>query len=293
MRAALPYLALVAIATGFINFFWSIGETTTIGDALNGYEQDGHYFVRLHGAYVEVSRATWEWIRVHSLSVFITHPLAMAGMAYMLFRFGFPMFMGGKTQGAATTARMEQIRTSGPVLATARCAGRIGEISVSGPLLEVSVLPAGIVIKPIFMPPRAIAASEIRRVVPHGGIFGSRLEIEHDGTDIGSPLILYVSAESSVGRAIRDLTSSAAEATRSLDPTAVRISSPFVTVLGIYGLITNLVIIAFGVFWAIPNLGAFGLLLTTIAIVIAVVNTRALLLRRRQEDSRPTRNDAR
>ena len=178
-------------------------------------------------------------------------------------------------------ARVEQIQTSGPTLATARCAGRIGEISVSGPLLGVSVLPAGIVIKPIFMPPRAIAASEISRVIPHRGIFGSRLEIVHAGTDLGSPLVLYVSAESAVGRAIRSFTSSAGEVSRALDPTAVRTTSPFVTVLRIYGIIVNLVIIAFGVFWAIPNLGAFGLVLTTLAIVIAVVNTRALFLRRR------------
>jgi hypothetical protein len=281
MRAALPYLALVAIAVGFINFFWSVGESTTIGDAMNGYQDDGHYFVRLRGGYNEVSRETWEWSRIHGLSVLITHPLAMAGMGYMLFRFGFPMFMGGKSESAVTMARVAQIRASGPTIATARCAGRIGEVSISGPLLGVSVMPAGIVIKPVFMPPRAIDASEISRITPKSGIFGNRLEIEHSGTDFGSPLVLYVSAESRVGQAILGLASSEAEVTRSIGAAAARSRSPFVTVLGIYGIIVNLAIIALGVFWAIPALGAFGLVFTIVAIAIAVTNARALLRRLR------------
>ena len=281
MRSALPYLALVAIAVGFINFFWSVGESTTIGDAMNGYQQDGRYFVRLRGGYTEVARATWEWSRIHGVSVLITHPLAMAGIGYMLFRFGFPMFMGGKSESAVTMARVAQIRASGPTIATARCAGRIGEVNISGPLLGVSVMPAGIVIKPIFMPPRAIDASEISRITPKSGIFGNRLEIEHSGTDFGSPLVLYVSAESALGRAIRGVASPASGGIQRLDPTVVRARYGFVTALGIYGLLVNIAIIAIGVLWAIPALGAFGLAFTVIAIVIAVANTRALFLRRR------------
>jgi hypothetical protein len=259
MRAALPYLALAAIAIGFLNFFWSVAESTTIGDAMNGYQQDGHYFVRLRGGYTEVSRETWEWSRIHGLSVLITHPLAMAAMGYMLFRFGFPMFMGGKNESAATMARVEQIRASGPILATARCAGRIRDISIGGPLLGVAVLRAGIVIKPIFMPPRAIAASEITRAVPKRGVLSNRLEIEHAGQDLGSPLVLYVSEQSAVGRAIRGLVSSADEVTRSVGPAAIRSPSPFVSALRIYGLIV---------------------VFTITAIVIAVANARALFRRR-------------
>ncbi len=281
MRAALPYLALLAIAIGFLNFFWSFAEATTIGDAMNGYQQDGHYFVRLRGGYSEVTRATWEWSRLHGLTVVITHPLAMVGMGYMLFRYGFPMFMGGKNTSAATIARVDEIRASGPTIVAARCAGRIGDINISGPLLGVSVLPAGIVIKPIFMPPRAIAAAEISRVAPMRGIFGSRLEIEHAGTDIASPLILYVSADSAVGQAVRSLASSEGDVTPFLVPTAVPSTSPFITTLRIYGLVVNLAIVAVGVFWGIPALGAFGVVFTIIAIVVAVVNTGALLLRRR------------
>jgi hypothetical protein len=281
VRVALPYLALIAIAIGFINFFWSFAEATTIGDAMNGYQQDGHYFVRLRGGYSEVSRATWEWSRVHGLSVLITHPLALAGMGYVLFRFGFPMFMGGKSESALTIARVDEIRTSGATIATARCAGRIGGVNFNGPLLQVSVLPGGIVIKPIFMPPRAIATSEISRVVPKRSIFGSRLEIEHTGTDVASPLVLYVSANSRLGLAVGSLASSAGEVTRSPGPTAAGSTSPFVTALGIYGLIVNLAIIAIGVLWAIPAFGAFGLVFTIVAIVITVANTRALMLRRR------------
>jgi len=50
---------------------------------------------------------------------------------------------------------------------------------------------------------------------------------------------------------------------------------------GALGLIVNLAIIAIGVFWAIPNLGFFGLVWTGLAIVIGVTNTRRFLEQRR------------
>jgi len=282
VRALLPYLAFLAIVVGSINFFWSFAESASLGgDALNGYQSNGHYFVGAHGAYTEVDRATWEWSRLHGLSVLVTHPLALAGMGYLLFGFGFPLFMGGRTGNAQTMTRVQLVRGSGPALVTARCAARIGDISVSGPLLQVSAHPAGIVLTPPFMPPRAILAPEITRIVPKKGIFGRRLEIEHAGTDVGSPLVLFVSNESTLGRAISGLASGMGDVTRVPLVGAVRPTHPVVTALAIYGLVVNFVIIAIAVLWAIPNLGPFGMVFTLVAIGIAVVNTRAFLLRRR------------
>lgn len=105
VRRALPYLALIAVVVGFVNFFWLLAESAALGgDALNGYASQGHYFVNSHGSYTEVSEASWTWSRVHSVSVFITHPLAMAGMFYLLVRFVVPQLTSVKMSKAETLA---------------------------------------------------------------------------------------------------------------------------------------------------------------------------------------------
>jgi hypothetical protein len=43
------------------------------GDALNGYEKAGRYFLRHHGALTEVSWAVSTYSRCHFVSVFFTH----------------------------------------------------------------------------------------------------------------------------------------------------------------------------------------------------------------------------
>ena len=43
------------------------------GDAFNGFEKAGRYFLRNHGALTEVSRAVFTYNRCHWISVFFTH----------------------------------------------------------------------------------------------------------------------------------------------------------------------------------------------------------------------------
>ena len=50
------------------------------GTAMNGYTQDGHYFVGSHGAYTEVSAETWERSRLHGRSVGIAYVLAIGAV---------------------------------------------------------------------------------------------------------------------------------------------------------------------------------------------------------------------
>jgi len=77
----------MAIVIGGLNFIWFLGESAALGgDALSGYSADGHYFVGSHGTFTEVARDTWEWSRAHGISVFVTHPLALLGMAYVFWR---------------------------------------------------------------------------------------------------------------------------------------------------------------------------------------------------------------
>src|SRR5689334_21811040 len=80
-------------------------------------------------------------------SVFITHPLAMLGMAYLLFAVVFPTFIGRRSPQA--DERLAEVRASGAELVAERPGGRIGMFQASAGLLAVSVYPGGIVIKPL------------------------------------------------------------------------------------------------------------------------------------------------
>ena len=46
------------------------------GDAVNGHQAAGHYYLANHGRLTEVSRTIFEYSRWHTLSLFVTHPLA-------------------------------------------------------------------------------------------------------------------------------------------------------------------------------------------------------------------------
>lgn len=61
-----------------VNFavFWFIAFDLG-GDAFNGKYEDGHYYLADHGRITEVSKQIWWYSRVHAISVFFTHPLAL------------------------------------------------------------------------------------------------------------------------------------------------------------------------------------------------------------------------
>lgn len=53
------------------------------GDALNGKEEAGHYYLANHGVLTEVSYFVFTYSKLHAISILITHPLAMiAGIVY-------------------------------------------------------------------------------------------------------------------------------------------------------------------------------------------------------------------
>ena len=95
MRKLLPLLALVVAVTCFGNFLWFMSESSRLGgDAGSGYVRDGRYFVGSHGSYSEVTQQQYEWSQVHAQSIWVTHPLGMLAMAYLLFGFVFPAMTG-------------------------------------------------------------------------------------------------------------------------------------------------------------------------------------------------------
>lgn len=73
---------------GILNFLIFLAGTSYLGgDAFNGKQMDGKYFVGSHGKLTEVSQSVFMYSRLHVLSLFITHPAAvLAGLASFILK---------------------------------------------------------------------------------------------------------------------------------------------------------------------------------------------------------------
>jgi hypothetical protein len=305
LGALLPYLAVLVIAVALLNFFWFMAESVSIGTASTGRLVNGHYFLNNHGTYTEVSRDAWEWSLFHETSTFVTHLLAMVSMVYLLFRFAFPGMMGS-VDPAANSAEAESIRSSAPPLAAGRTAGRIGGVTFAGPLLAVSAYSRGILVKPVFMPERAIPLAAIRRIRIERSRLGDRLAVDYLGP--GSPFVVFGELDRPVAKAIVNLAPTSSPPT--LDATlptarhrglAGAVSQLWISVrqtsddgmrafdafppgvgavLFLVGMAVTGAMLAFAFIWAIPKLGLAGYVWTALLIAITVYNTWQFLRRR-------------
>jgi hypothetical protein len=77
-------IILAFAVTNFLSFFFISGFNG--GDGLNGKIEDGKYFVSSHGRNTEVSKAFFEYSRVHAVSVLITHALAITSGIWVFYR---------------------------------------------------------------------------------------------------------------------------------------------------------------------------------------------------------------
>jgi hypothetical protein len=306
LKVALPYIAVLAIVFGVANFAWFWWENFDRGVASTGRIVDGHYFLnnRWAATYTEVSREAWDWSVFHGASIWATHALAIAGIAYLLFRFEFPARMGLTTK-SEEAMRIAGIRASGDQLAKGRGSGWIGDVSFAGPLLVVEVYPGGIVVRPTFMAARAVPVTSIKGIE----VSGDSVIVDHSGT--GAPLILRAGPDDSVGRALRRLKPPTVDAV--LDPNIERRAHvPLENYIGVstdsrsdadltralpglppgiaavaflLGIFVSVSMVVFGLTWAIPKLGLVGVIWTALAMAITVVNVRRFLpkgwLRRR------------
>jgi hypothetical protein len=287
-RLLLFSVACVAVAVGFLNFVWFFSESSTIGDASRGFVRDGHYFLVRAGVATEVTRETYEWSSFHGASIFVTHPLAMLGGAYLIFTVGFPAMVGGY-RGPDRQRRVDRIEASGDVLAAATTGGRIGELRLTRPLVHVDVRPDGVIIKPFAMPAIGIEASEIRGVgegrLP---LTGASVEIEHG--QAGSPRIrLLLDEQDPVVAAVRSIAGgSSTHATGPIAPEPVgRVTpgqpEPYSTEMKL------LIVLGFGlavVFAAVAipfgrQLGAFGTFWLIAIVAIIAFNAWTYFVRNR------------
>ena len=192
IRSTLAILSVIFIVIASVNFITFVAEAERLGgDALNGYERDGHFYVSSHGHAKEIDEETWRRYRAHAISVFLTHPMGMLAIGYLLLSYAFPAFIFRGTS-AARAETEHAVRSSGTPWVTFRCGGKIGRLNVGGPLLRVAVHPRGIRIKPVLMAPFAIPASEIVQITVSDKWLMRGIELQHCSPCVASPILLAV-----------------------------------------------------------------------------------------------------
>jgi hypothetical protein len=283
-RRWLTALAFAAVVIGFLNFIWFFSESSTIGDANRGYTRDGRYFLVHAGRATEVSREAYEWSTIHGASIFVTHPLAMVGGAYLLFTIWFPSMVGAG-RNPDDRLRVDRIRGSGDVLAGARTGGRLGELRLTRPLIGVEVRPGGVILSPFGMEPIGIEADSILGVVrEQSKLTGSGMAISHH--QAGAPRVrLLLDEGDPVVSALRSIATGQPDdphwspapqpATRSTEPYSGTMKAMIVVGFAL-SIVFAAVSIPFG-----SQLGTFGQIWAILLIAIIGVNGWTYFIRNR------------
>lgn len=205
-------VAFVLIVVGAVNFSWFLAESKRLGgDALNGFVQNGHFYVSSHGVTTEVSEEAWRWNYFQGQSLPATHGLAMLSIAYFLFRYVFPAMMSINTSPARSGERQKVVAAvegSGVAVATVSCGGRIGSLYFRGPLITARIHPGGISISTLASASRAIKAEQLRQIRYQTSMWNRGVEITHTSSEISGSIFLGgVKADADFGRALSSLVS--------------------------------------------------------------------------------------
>jgi hypothetical protein len=74
-------IALVIALAGLANFIlYCVIAASIGGDAVNGHQADGHYYLASHAKLTEVSQSVFTYSRYHTYSVWVTHALAICAL---------------------------------------------------------------------------------------------------------------------------------------------------------------------------------------------------------------------
>lgn len=85
--SVLGLLLVIILAGGMASFMAFVQDSERLGgDALNGYEQQGHYYVSGHGDYIEVSKADWDANRLRGMLGLSGWAVAFVIMGYLAIR---------------------------------------------------------------------------------------------------------------------------------------------------------------------------------------------------------------
>lgn len=191
MKRLLLFLSIFFMLAGAINFIWFIIDSVKLeGNALNGYQKNGRYYVVNHSVENEVNEKDWRRNRFHASSLLFTHPLAMLSIGYLLTKYFFPNMMYKKCEESNIQNVTNLVSKSGSIRLSARCGGNIGGLYFRGPLLKVAVYPRGIWFKPTFMKPFAILKEEVLDINYKQSFWSTGVVIRHKSKYISSPINL-------------------------------------------------------------------------------------------------------
>lgn len=285
-RRWLPWLALAAVVIGFANFIWFFAESSTIGDAQRGYVRDGRYYLMHRGIPTEVSKEQWDWSRLHSASVLLTHPLALAGGAYLMLTVILPSVLATGDPNAQRE-RVERIRSSGAALASTRTGGRIGELHATKPLVRVNVHPGGLIITVIGGTSIGIESDLLTDLTPERSFGTKVVRISHRQIDAPIDVRLYLDEASPVVQALRGLMPAQPEVQPTGDiperrsaaiptPYPVPMKAAIIVGMGL-SIVFLIVALLFG-----RNLGGVGMLLPIVLVLIFAYNFWTYCIRNRR-----------
>ncbi|PZO15739.1 MAG: hypothetical protein DCF25_13190 [Leptolyngbya foveolarum] len=183
-------ICITVIAVGVVIFLAFLAASARLGgDALNGYQENGRYYVADHGEVAAVSERAWRLNRLQGRSLYVTHPLLLIAMFYLIANDLFPrkMFRGQKE---LREQKETAIRLSDDPSMTFSCAGKIGALDFSEPVLTVTLYPKGIHCKPIFITAFCVLTSEIVSVSEQRSLAQKGVEIVHSSSEVVSPIFL-------------------------------------------------------------------------------------------------------
>jgi hypothetical protein len=197
-------VAVLVVLVWGANFVWVLGANEKYGGGAldGGYVRDGHYYLDNHGSHTEVSRGIWEDIQNHELVFGLGTPVAIVCFVYLLVGGFFPWSVGLR-RGEVVAARVQNVRSSGVILARTRCSGNVAALAMGFPsALGIEVYPAGLTFRVALEPPVAILKEELRHVTLPKRRWGGWVEISYMSPDIYSPLRLHLSRTSDVAMAL-------------------------------------------------------------------------------------------
>ena len=120
--------------------------------------------------------------------------LSIIVLVYLMVRTVFPAVIYGGNYSKRQEERhrtVEEVRTSGELIASDSFAGKLGGIYIQGPLMIAQLYPKGIVLSGPLISPCALHWEQATHVVFHdGNWFSRRFEIQHRSKDISGSKIL-------------------------------------------------------------------------------------------------------
>jgi hypothetical protein len=207
---------------------------------------------------------------------------------FLLIRYVFPFLIAGLAPEHARE-RVAALRASGPPIWSGWPGGAAGSLWASRDLLGAEVYPGGIVVKLRFMSPSAVLVDEIRSVRLGRSLGSRKVEVEHRGVDVMSPLVLWGGPNSPQAVALSALADGrtgdlrppgAPQAPAWPPPDIVRRAPPApMRALSILGLIVGVVMVLVGVLVVVPEFGPLGVVWTAFALFILIWNGNRFLRR--------------